>query len=747
MNKTTRLLSLALSAALLLVATGCDTPGGDGDASGEDLLQFVDPWIGSGGHGHVFVGASVPFGMVQLGPTSIPEAWDWCSGYHISDSTVIGFSHTHFSGTGIGDLLDVTLMPVTGSVAFGRGAEEDPASGQWSYSDRSAERVEPGFYTTRLLRYGIGIELTATTRVGLHRYAFPKDSLPGVILDLVNGGNWDDPVRSSVKKVSDTRLEGFRLSTGWAKDQRVYFAIEFSQPMTALRFASDDAVTLSGDSAATGNLYARADFAPMTEPLLVKVALSPTGAAEAWDNMAAELPGWDFEAVRDAARKQWQEMLERAEIVSRDTSVLRTFYTALYHTMIAPSAYSNADGSYLGADLLKHGDPGFTTRTTFSLWDTYRAAQPLMTLIHPDIEKDVAGTLMNIYDEQGKLPVWHFYGNETNTMVGNPGIPVLADAVLKGYVTDSERAFTALKNSALVSDRGQDFRKEYGYIPFDKMLESVAYDLEYALADWSVAQVAEQLGKTEETNYFRKWSESYKQYFDPETGFMRGKSTEGKWREPFSPFRSEHRADDYCEGNAWQYTFLVPHDVKGLSGLFGSEEAFLQKLDRLFVQPTEIEGGNTSPDISGMIGQYAHGNEPGHATIYLYSLLGRQDKAAPLIRRVLSELYTDGPDGISGNEDAGQMSAWYILSALGLYQPEPAGGRFYFGSPIVDGARLKVRDGIFEIRVHDNSAENIYIQKALLDGQELTKDYLDYEEIAQGGTLDIYMGSSPAAAR
>lgn len=730
---------LALSLALLV---GCNKPGG-GAVAEKDLLRYVDPWIGSGGHGHVFVGASVPFGMVQLGPTSIPEGWDWCSGYHISDSTIIGFSHTHFSGTGIGDLLDVTVMPVVGDVLYGRGTEDDPGSGKWSYSDRSVEKAEPGYYATRLLRYNVDVELTATSRVGLHKYTFPADQNPGIIFDLVNGGNWDDPVMGSIKKVSDTRLEGYRYSTGWAKDQRVYFSVEFSKPMTALSFASSDDVALEGDSATTQNLFARVDFAPTAEPILVKVALSPTGTAEARANMDAEMPEWNFEAVHREASEKWEKMLRRAEIESTDTAVLRTFYTALYHTMIAPSDYANSDGSYLGADLRKHDNPGFTTRTTFSLWDTYRAAQPLMTLIHPDIEKEVAGTLMNIYDEQGKLPVWHFYANETNTMVGNPGIPVLADAVLKGYVSDEERAFTALKNSALMPDRGQNFRKEYGYIPFDKMLESVAYDLEYALADWSVAQVARKLGKTEDYTYFTKWSESYKQYFDPQTGFMRGKSTKGAWREPFSPFRSEHRADDYCEGNAWQYTFLVPHDVKGLAGLFGSEAAFIQKLDRLFVQPTEVEGGNTSPDISGMIGQYAHGNEPGHATIYLYSMLGAQEKAAPLIRKVLTELYHDAPDGISGNEDVGQMSAWYILSVLGFYQPEPAGGRYYFGSPIVDAARLNVRDGVFEITVHDNSPENIYIQKVVLNGTELTRRYLDFEEIAQGGTLDFFMGSTP----
>lgn len=710
-----------------------------------DLLSYVDPRIGSGEHGHVFVGASVPFGMVQLGPTSIPEGWDWCSGYHVSDSTIIGFSHTHLSGTGIGDLLDITVMPVTGEVTYGRGKEDDQQSGQWSYSLRSREKVEPGYYSTRLSRYNVDVELTASSRVGLHKYLFPKDKKPGVIFDLVNGGNWDKPIRSYIRRVSDTKIEGYRLSTGWAKDQRVYFAVEFSKPMTDIAFGSDEKKVMDQTECQATNLYARVNFASSSNPLLVKVALSPTGLEEAWENMSSEMPEWNFEAVKLAAQEKWKEMLSRVEVESDDKSFLRTFYTALYHTMIAPSDYSNVDGSYLGADLRKHDNPGFTTRTTFSLWDTYRAAQPLMTLIHPEIVNDVVGTFLNIYDEQGKLPVWHFYGNETNTMVGNPGVPVLADALLKGYVKDTERAFVALKNSAMMPDRGQNLRKEHGYIPCDLMLESVAYDLEYAIADWSVAQVAKKLGKEEDFDYFTKWSRSYKEYFDPATGFMRGKDATGKWRVPFNPYKSEHRADDYCEGNAWQYTFLVPHDVEGLSALFGSKDAFLSKLDSLFLQPEEIEGGNTSPDISGMIGQYAHGNEPSHATIYLYSMLGHREKAAPLIRKVLTELYHAAPEGIAGNEDVGQMSAWYILSSLGFYQIEPVGGRFYFGSPMISGARLKVRDGSFVITVHNNSPENIYIEKIVLNGEEPDRDYLEYEDIASGGTLDLYMSSSSEA--
>lgn len=439
----------------------------------------------------------------------------------------------------------------------------------------------------------------------------------------------------------------------------------------------------------------------------------------------------------------WAGELGKIRMTAGSKETMRVFYTALYHTMIAPSVFADVDGAYMGADLKVHGDPGFTTRTTFSLWDTYRAAHPLMTLIHTDQMEDMIGTFLNIYDEQGKLPVWHFYGNETNTMVGNPGIPVLADAILKGFVEDEKRAYTAMKNSAMLDERGQNYRKEYGYIPYDKMVESVAYDLEYALADWAVAQVAQKLGHTEDYNYFLERSKSYRHLFDPETGFMRGKSVTGEWNEPFSPFHSSHRDDDYCEGNAWQYTFLVPHDVEGLVQLFGGEGLFLEKLDSLFTVPSEIEGENTSPDISGMIGQFAHGNEPSHHILYLYSMLGHQDKAAPLLRQVMNELYHDQPDGLSGNEDVGQMSAWYILSAMGFYQPEPAGGHFYFGSPIIDAADLKVRDGVFEIRVHNNSEDNIYIQKVELNGAEHIKRWLDYEEIASGGRLDIHMGDKP----
>ena len=734
---------LTLSAVMTLLLTlSCSKTVEEGAPNyPTKLTDLVDPWIGTGGHGHVFLGANVPLGMIQLGPTSVTEGWDWCSGYHISDSTIIGFSHTHMSGTGIGDLLDLTVMPVTGEVTPGRGTADDPASGQWSYSDRSREVVRPGYYATRLTRYGIDVELTATSRVGLHRYSFPEGAeQPAIIWDLANGGNWDRLTKGEVKQVSETRLEGYRYSTGWAKDQRVYFAAELSTPICTIDYGTSP--TPGKESDVPYN-YAYIHLEQPTEPVLLKVALSPTSTEDAWANMAAECPGWDFDSVRKAADEAWEKELGRMRMAASDSATLVTLYTALYHTLITPSDYSNADGSYLGADFTKHADPGYTTRSTFSLWDTYRAYHPLFSLIQHDRMRDIVGTMTAISREGGKVPVWHFYANETNTMVGDPGICVLADAIVKGLCDEPDSVYQELKKTALLDERGKDLRREYGYIPYDKMGESVAYDMEYAIADAALAEAAKHLGHEEDYTYFLKMSKSYQHLFDPVTGFMRGKGCDGEWHTPFDPTASKHRDDDYCEGNAWQYTFLVPQDAEGLAGCFGGEERLIAKLDSLFSISSDLTGADASPDISGLIGQYAHGNEPSHHTIYLYSVLGRQSKAAPLLRQVMTELYHAAPDGLSGNEDAGQMSAWLLLSAIGLYQVEPASGRYYFGSPIIDAAELSVRDGHFTIRVHDNSAENICIQRIRLNGGDYTKRYLDYEDIARGGILDIYMGSEP----
>ena len=722
----------------LMMGTACSSV--EKETQPVSFTSYVDPTIGTGGHGHVFYGANVPFGFVQLGPTSIPQKWDWCSGYHVSDSTVIGFPHTHLSGTGIGDLHDITVMPVVGEVTYARGTEDDPKSGLWSYSARSKETARPGYYRTSLLRYGVDVELTATARVGFHKYTFPTSEESAVVFDLENGGCWDAPREGFVKVENETTISGYRYSKGWSSDQRVFFRAEFSQPFTGVTF-SDGEKQNEGKEMKAQKLYARLNFKTSAEkPVFVKVALSPTSIEGAAANMKAELPGWDFEATVKAADAAWNSELSKVAVTTANDTNKRIFYTSLYHSMIAPSVFCDVDGSYYGADQQMHKPDGFVNYTTFSLWDTYRAAHPLMSIIHAEKMKDIIQTMIHIYAQQGKLPVWHLMGCETDCMVGNPGIPVVADAVLKNIEGfDYEKAYEALKQSAMVPERGMEFRIKHGFIPADLRNEAIAYDMEYALADWTVAQVAKKLGKTEDYEYFLKRSHSYRNYFDKSVGFMRGKFLNGKFRSPFNPFSSSHRQDDYCEGNAWQYTWLAPHDVEGLVELFGSKEAFITKLDSLFIAQGDA-GDNASPDMSGMIGQYAHGNEPSHHILYLYTVVGQPWKTADKVREVLSTLYTDKRDGLSGNEDVGQMSSWYVLSSMGLYQVEPAGGRYFFGSPLFDHIAIKVPGGKFEITAAGNSDTNRYIQSIKLNGQPYTKSWIDYQDIMKGGKLELQMG-------
>ena len=726
-----------LSLSVLLISAACSQP------EQKPLTQYVDMYIGTGGHGHVFMGANVPFGAVQLGPTSIPQSWDWVSGYHISDTTVIGFSHTHLNGTGIGDLFDVTVMPVVGGVTYARGTEDDPQSGLWSYFSRKNEKARPGYYATRLDRYGVDVELTATKRVGLHKYTFPASQEAAVVFDLENGGCWDKATETAF--VSDgLRLSGYRYSTGWAKDQRVYFTAEFSKPVKNISYPdASETVPEEGDVTVKGR-YARVEFDTTDgEPLYMKVAISPVSIENAKLNMQAELPGWDFEATAAAADKAWNAELQKVRVETADEAARRIFYTALYHTMVAPSEFCDVNGDYRGADGEIYRAAPFVNYTTFSLWDTYRAAQPLMTILHPEKMPDIANTMLHIYTQQGKLPVWHLAGNETDCMVGNPAIPVVADALLKGFGGfDRAKAYEAMKSSAMRDDRGLDLYKRYGYIPYE-FNESVGYCLEYAIADWALAQAAQREGRREDYDYFLARSKAYRHYFDPSTGFIRGRSASGAWRTPFDPFHSRHMEQDYTEGNAWQYTWLVPHDIEGLMECFGGRERFVGKLDSLFLAEGDM-GAHASPDISGLIGQYAHGNEPSHHITYIYTMIGQPWKCAEKVRRILGELYHDRPEGLCGNEDVGQMSAWYVLSALGMYQTEPAGGRYFFGSPAVDGATLRVRGGEFRITAADNSPENIYIQRITLNGEAYRKYYIDYAEITAGGELRFEMGPEPA---
>lgn len=709
----------------------------------EDLTQFVDPRIGTGGHGHVFYGANVPYGFIQLGPTSIPQSWDWVSGYHVSDSTVIGFPHTHLSGTGIGDLHDINVMPVVGEVTYSRGDASSYETGLWSYSDRSKEVVTPGYYRTHLSRYNVDVELTATKRVGFHKYTFLGNESPAIVFDMVNGGCWDKTTEAVIRVVNDSTVSGYRYSKGWADDQRVFFRAEFSRKFDNVEFIVNDSVK-EGDMAKGAQLFARVNFAAGNqEPVYMKVALSPTSEEGAQLNMQTELSGWDFEKTIADAKAAWNKELNKVKVYTTDEVSKKIFYTSLYHTLFAPSEFCDVNGDYYGADKQMHKGEGFVNYTTFSLWDTYRAAQPLMTILHPEKMSDIINTMLHIHQQQGKLPVWHLMGCETNCMVGNPGVPVVADAILKdikGF--DTELAFKALKESSMLPERGMEHRIEYGFIPADKMTEAIAYDMEYAIADWAVAQAAQKLGKQEDYEYFLKRSKSYKNYFDASTGFMRGKMLDGSWRTPFSPYASSHREDDYCEGNAWQYTWLVPHDVEGLLECFGSKEAFVNKLDSLFLANGDM-GEASSPDISGLIGQYAHGNEPSHHTVYLYTLVGQPWKTADRIKEILHTMYTDQPDGLSGNEDVGQMSAWYILSSFGFYQVEPAGGKFVFGYPNFDKVEITVPAGKFVIERENKGQQNNYIQGIVLNGTEYKKAWIEYADIMKGGELKFLMGDEP----
>ena len=665
------------------------------------------------------MGANVPFGLVQLGPTEPTRGWDWCSGYYYDDDELIGFGHMHLSGTGIGCLGDVAFLPVK---------DFKQTSTRFKHE---AEKVHPGYYSVQLTDPNVLVELTATERCGFHRYTFKNGAKAQLALDLSQCIGWDKLNDCLLTQESATRLTGFRRSNGWAADRRIYFSIDFSQPVTVHRLDSMERVVVS--------------VADNTKPLLVKVALSPVSIDKAKLNMQAELAGWDFDAAVKQADEAWNRELARIEIQTNDQTKKRVFYTAMYHLMTSCSKFNDVDREYRGADGKVH-KADFTNYTTLSLWDTYRAAHPLMTVAFPEMQRDFAQTFLNIYKQQGRLPVWHLMGSETDCMVGNPGAIVLADLTMKGFVEDKELALEALKATQMKDIRSLGLLKKHGYIPWnlEPENETVAKALEYCAADDGVAKVAKLLGKKDDYEYFFNRSRSYKKYYDPETRFLRAVDTDGKFRLPFNPFFAEHRTNDYTEGNAWQYTFLVPHDVKGLIKLFGSDKAFMSKLDSLFF----VEGwagDNASPDMSGMTGQYAHGNEPSHHVIYMYNYAGRPDKAAPMLRKMLNEMYLDQPDGLSGNEDVGQMSAWYILSSVGLYQVDPVDGRFVIGSPLFDKAIVNVGGGkTFTVVAKNNSDKNIYVQSARLNGKTLKNSYVDFNDIRRGGTLELVMGPKPS---
>ena len=722
--RTTKLLTLLLALATMV---GCAADGGEQFA---DPIAKVNPKIGSGGHGHVFVGANVPFGMTQVGPTSITQEWDWCSGYHDSENSVIGFSHTHLSGTGCGDLFDVTLMPVTGEVEYGRGRLGDYSTGFWSEADRSKEVVKPGYYSVPLTRYNITAEMTATERGGVHRYTFPASDQAAIILDLVHGGCWDRPEDLFAEAVSDTRIVGRRHTYGWANAQKVFFVIEFSKPFDKFETIGED------------NFYYRIHFRTEEgEQIGVKVALSTVSVEGAANNFEAELRDKEFDAVAQEAEAKWRKELSKIRIWGADAEQEEIFYTGMYHMYVAPSLFSDVDRKYRGADNQVYDDPGFDSYTTFSLWDTYRTKLPLMTITHPEIMDDVTNTMIDICEKQGFLPIWHLWGCETGCMVGSPGIIAVSDAVAKGIEgIDPERAWKAIYTSYMHDIRGGRYRKQYGYMPNDLQGESIAHDMEFAIADAAAHEVAVKLGKTEEAEYLENRSHSWLNYFDKSVGYPRGKSSTGEWREDFNPYNASRINNEYCEGNAWQYLWLVPQDLDLLVECFGGVEETIEKLDGLFTADSKLEGEDVTPDISGLIGQYVHGNEPSHHIVYFYTMLGQPWKAADRIYEICKTMYSTNVDGLSGNEDVGQMSAWYIMTTLGFYPVEPAAGRYVIGVPLVDKAEIDVEGGVFCVKREGYSEECRYIQRVELNGKALDRNYITHDEVVAGGELRFVMG-------
>ena len=709
----------------------------------DSLAKHVDPIIGSGGHGHVFVGANVPFGGVQLGPSNIFKGWDWCSGYHYSDSIVIGFSHTHLSGTGGSDLGDILIMPVNGDVSLNRGKQHDISDAYASYFSHDNEVVKPGYYSVLLDKYNVKAELTATERVGVHKYTFPTENDNHVIIDLKEG-NGDKSTDTYLKKVDAYTIEGYRFSRGWAKDQRLWFTLKSNQEIEKLEVYDD--TTPAGENVIKAKgAKGVISFAGNPKEVIFKVGISPVSSENALANINAEASGWDFNQIAEQAEEKWNHELSKIEIETTDPELKEIFYTAMFHSFFAPVLFNDADGSYRGTDKEVYDNPGFQNYSVFSLWDTYRTQHELLTIVQPERVDDFINSMLAIYQQQGKLPQWHLMGNETNAMLGYSAAPVVVDAWQKGFDGfDEELAFEALKASGTFqSQRGIAPLMEYGFIPREKAREATSVALENAIDDRSVAQMAKGLGKEEDFEYFFERSESYKSYFNKSTGFVHPRSADGSWATPYDPMESIHMVGDFSEGNGWQYTFLVPQDPEGLIELFGGDENFTTKLDSLFTITGDM-GEHASMDITGLVGMYAQGNEPCHHMAYLYAFAGQQWKTAEKIRYILDEFYTNEPDGLIGNEDCGQMSAWYIMSSLGFYPVNPSNGVYVFGSPLFDKTTINLPEGkTFTIQAENNSKENVYIQSVELNGKEYSKSYITHQDIVAGGALKFVMGNTP----
>jgi len=698
--------------------------------------DFVDPFIGTGGHGHTFPGATVPFGMVQLSPDTRLEGWDGCGGYHYSDEYVYGFSHTHLSGTGVPDYCDVLFMPFTGAVRWNNGS--DGSKGYRSHFSHGRESAHPGFYSVFLEDYGIEAELTSAIRTGIHRYTYPVGKNQSVLVDLAHR---DKVTGSWIRVVSPYEIEGYRGSNGWARDQKVYFAAKFSKPIKASGFALNDSVINTNGFIEGVNVKAWFGFDEKAgQSLTISVALSAASAENARLNLESETSGLDFDQIRQAAAASWNRELGKIDVKGGTKDQKIVFYTALYHTMISPNTYSDVDGSYLGRDFKVHNAGKSGYYTVFSLWDTYRALHPLMTIIDRKRTGDFINTFIHQYQQGGMLPVWELSANETWCMIGYHAIPVIADAWLKGIREfDGNTALAAMVNSASKDIFGLEHYKKYGFIPAGLESESVSKTLEYAYDDWCIAMMAASLGQDSLSKVFNRRAQSYKHLFDPSTGFMRARFN-GGWFKPFDPAEVNF---NYTEANSWQYSFSVPHDMDNFIMMHGGKEKSAEFLDRLFSVSSETTGREQS-DITGLIGQYAHGNEPSHHIAYLYNYFGKAWKTQEKVSNIMKEFYTTRPDGLIGNEDCGQMSAWAVFSSMGFYPVCPGSEEYAIGSPVFEETVIHLENGKrFSIKAQNISSNNIYIRQAILNNKKVNRSYLTHSEIMSGGVLELVMGPDP----
>ncbi len=702
----------------------------------EDLIGYTNPMIGTDFTGNTYPGAQVPFGMVQLSPDNGLPGWDRISGYYYPDSTIAGFSHTHLSGTGAGDLYDISFMPVTNP--YKTGAEPLGIYSSFSHNDESASA---GYYRVLLKDYNINVELTATERCGIQRYTFPEAE-SSIFLNLKKAMNWDFTADSHIEVVDSCTIRGYRHSWGWSPKQYIYFQTRFSRPFDA--FQLDTTAITTKDKGRIGTAaVARFDFkTKQNEEILVTTALSGTSMEAAARNLEAEAPKDDFDFYMKQAQENWTKELVKIEVTSDDVDKKTIFYTAMYHAMLAPTIYSDVDGSYFGPDGQVHQAEGWTNYSTFSLWDTYRASHPLFTYLQPERVSDMIQCFLHFYEQNGALPLWNLYGWETDMMIGYHAVPVIVDAYLKGIGDfDPVKALEACVTTANRDDyRSIGFYKEKGYVASDHENWSMSKTMEYAYDDYCIARMAEAMGEKEIADEFYRRSQNYRNVFNPETSFMQPRDSKGNFIPNYDP---EAYIEDICESNGWQYYWSVAHDIDGLIELTGGEARFAERLDSMFTYETTDK--SKLPIFStGMIGQYAHGNEPGHHVIYLYNRVKQPWKTQQYAAQVMHTLYKNTPDGICGNEDCGQMSSWYVFSAMGFYPVDPISGQYEIGSPIFPEVKMYLANGkTFVVRAENVSDENIYIQSVTVNGQPYNKSYITHEMIMQGDTVHFVMGNKP----